>query len=552
MSQETKTSEGRGTREKERKRRRTRGGRRRGRGPAPERQRQGEDDDTFREIVVNAEPWQTRVAILEDSQLVEYMIERPEQRRIVGDIYKGKVTAILPGIQAAFLDIGLEKGAFLHVSDLQADPEGLELDEEEREAAGKRDNGKRVAIEEQLKKGDELLVQVMKEPIGTKGPRVTAQITLPGRFVVLMPSMDHVGVSRKIEDRAERARLRDIIQKNRPAGCGVITRTVGSGEPEEAFASDIRYLHSLWQRIQRDAEKKSAPSFVHQDMTLTTGLIRDVFSERFDRLIVDDESEYDKIREYVESISPELSDRVELYEDEVPIFDSFEIEAELEKTLHRKVWMKKGGYLCIDQAEALIAIDINTGRFKGKSDQEETIFRCNLEAAREIPRQLRLRDIGGLIVIDFIDMQSEENRTAVLEELRRHLKGDRARSKTFPVSELGLVEMTRQRVRPAMSSYYSVECPDCRGTGHVLSPQTMLAKIERIIRRAGRGSLMPRIEVRVHPARADFLLEEGFDRIAALENRYDVAVDVREDRDLRHDDLRVLDDRGRDITSRFE
>lgn len=552
MTQETRTSDGKGTRDS--RRRKSRGGRRRSRGssPSPERGRKGRDGDTFREIIVNSEPGQTRVAILEDGQMVEYMIERPEARRIVGDIFKGKVTAILPGIQAAFLDIGLEKGAFLHVSDLSPDPEKLELDDEDAaESKGSRDSGRRLPIEEQIKKGDELLVQVMKEPIGTKGPRVTAQVTLPGRFVVLMPDMDHVGVSRKIDDRSERQRLRQIIQKHRPPGCGVITRTVGSGEPEEAFASDIRYLHSTWQRIQRESEKKSAPCLVHQDMTLTTGLIRDIFSDHFDRLLVDEEAEYDKILEYVESISPELSERIELYDEEVPIFDSFEIEPELEKTLHRKVWMKKGGYLCIDQAEALIAIDINTGRFKGKSDQEETIFRCNMEAAREIPRQLRLRDIGGLIVIDFIDMASEENRVAVLEELRRHLKADRARTKTFPVSELGLVEMTRQRVRPAMSSYYSVECPECGGTGHVLSADTMLAKIERILRRAGRNSLLPRIEVRVHPARADYLLEEGFDRIASLENRYDVAVDVREDRDMKHDDLRVMDDRGRDITNRF-
>lgn len=561
MTQDTKSPDGRGTRER---RRRSRGGRRRGgkgspsssSSPSTERGgRKGRDGDTFREIIVNAEPGQTRVAILEDGQLVEYMIERPEQRRIVGDIFKGKVTAILPGIQAAFLDIGLEKGAFLHVSDLSPDPDKLELDDDDsgetRESRGSRDGGRRVPIEEALKKGDELLVQVMKEPIGTKGPRVTAQVTLPGRFVVLMPDMDHVGVSRKIDDRNERQRLRQIIQKHRPPGVGVITRTVGSGEPEEAFASDIRYLHSTWQKIQKESAKKHAPCLVHQDMTLTTGLIRDIFSDHFDRLLVDDEAEYDQILEYVESISPELSERIELYDEEVPIFDSFEIEPELEKTLHRKVWMKKGGYLCIDQAEALIAIDINTGRFKGKSDQEETIFRCNLEAAREIPRQLRLRDIGGLIVIDFIDMASEENRVAVLEELRRHLKNDRARTKTFPVSELGLVEMTRQRVRPAMTSYYSVVCPACDGTGHILSPETMLAKIERILRRAGRNSLLPRIEVRVHPARADYLLEEGFDRIAALENRYDVAVDVREDREMKHDDMRVLDDRGRDITNRF-
>jgi ribonuclease G len=547
---ETKASpQSRGTKEK-RKRSRPRG-RRKPRGAGPKRE-DAAADETYRELVVAAEAHQTRVALLEDSQLVEYMIERPDQRRIVGDVFKGKVTAILPGIQAAFLDIGLEKGAFLHVSDLHPDPEEFDLDEDDDSGSSRgREGAKRLPIEEQLSKGDELLVQVMKEPIGTKGPRVTAQVTLPGRFVVLMPNMDHIGVSRKIDDRAERARLRQIIQAHRPPGIGLIVRTVGTGEPEEAFGADIRYLSNLWTKIQKDAEGMKAPSHVHQDMSLTTGLIRDVFSDRFDRLIVDDKAEYDRIVEYVESISPDLVERIQFYDDEVPIFDSFEIEPEIEKSLHRKVWMKKGGYICIDQAEALIAIDINTGRYKGKSDQEETIFRCNLEAAREIPRQLRLRDIGGLIVIDFIDMASEENRAAVLEELRRHLKKDRARSKTFPVSELGLVEMTRQRVRPAMSSYDSVNCPECHSTGRVYSEQAMMAKVERVIRRIGRNSLYPRVELRVHPKRADYLLEEGFDRIAALENRFDVAVDVREDRELHHDDLRILDEKGRDVTDKF-
>ena len=541
---------------------RARGGRTRGK--TTTRRRSGASDDHFREIIVSVEPGQTRVANLENGKLVEYMIERPEQRRIVGDVYKGKVTAVLPGIQAAFLDIGLEKGAFLHVSDLHPDPEALELedvvedDSGAEDAAGRgnggrgrRESAKRAPIEDQLKKGDEILVQVMKEPIGTKGPRVTAQVTLPGRFVVLMPGMDHIGVSRKIDERSERVRLRQIIQKHRPPGTGVITRTVGSGEPEEAFANDIGYLHKLWEKIQRDSERRTAPAHIHQDMTLTTGLIRDVFSDKFDRLVVDDRREYEDILEYVESISPELSDRIELYEDEVPIFDAFDIEPEIEKTLQRRVWMKRGGYLCIDQAEALIAIDINTGRFKGKADQEETIFKCNMEAAREIPRQLRLRDIGGLVVIDFIDMASEENRVAVLEELRRHLKDDRARSKTFPVSDLGLVEMTRQRVGPAMSHYNTVTCPECQGSARVLDESAAFARIERIIRRLGRNTLKPRIELRVHPKRADFLLEEGFDRIAALENRYDVAVDVREDRDMRLDDLRVLDERGKDVSDRF-
>jgi len=548
QAESTAPREARGSKDKKR-RRRAGGGRRRTRG-STSRTSTG-PDDTYRELVVSADPGQTRVALLENSMLVEFLVERPEQRRIVGDVFKGRVTAILPGIQAAFLDIGMEKGAFLHVSDLNPDPEEYDLDEEDDGGRAGRNRGPRIPIEDQLKKGDELLVQVMKEPIGTKGPRVTAQITLPGRFVVLMPGMDHIGVSRKIEDRTERARLRKIIQTHQPEGCGVITRTVGSGEPAEAFERDISYLHELWKRIQVDSEKATPPALVHRDMSLTTGLIRDVFSDRFDRLIVDDAGEYERILDYVESISPELADRIELYEDETPIYDSFEVEPEIEKTLHRKVWMKKGGYLCIDQAEALIAIDINTGRYKGKSDQEETIFRCNLEAAREIPRQLRLRDIGGLVVIDFIDMASEENKAAVLEELRRHLRKDRARTKTFPVSDLGLVEMTRQRVGPAMSSYYTVGCPECGGTGHVLSEDSLMARVERVIRRVGRNSLVPRIELRIHPTRADFLLERGFERIRQLEDRYDVAVDISEERSMHLDDLRVLDDRGKDVTEKY-
>lgn len=543
----TAPREARGTKDKKR-RRRSSSGRRRPRGNGTK--GPTGSDDTYRELVVSAEPGQTRVALLENSLLVEFLVERPEQRRIVGDVFKGRVTAILPGIQAAFLDIGMEKGAFLHVSDLNPDPDEYDLEEEEEGRSG-RNRAPRVPIEDQLKKGDELLVQVMKEPIGTKGPRVTAQISLPGRFVVLMPGMDHIGVSRKIDDRAERARLRKIIQTHRPEGCGVITRTVGSGEPAEAFERDIGYLHELWKRIQQDSEKAVPPALVHRDMSLTTGLIRDVFSDRFDRLVVDDADEYERILEYVESISPELADRIELYEDETPIYDSFEVETEIEKTLHRKVWMKKGGYLCIDQAEALIAIDINTGRYKGKSDQEETIFRCNLEAAREIPRQLRLRDIGGLVVIDFIDMGNEENKAAVLEELRRHLRKDRARTKTFPVSELGLVEMTRQRVGPAMSSYYTVGCPECGGTGHVLSEDSLMARVERVVRRVGRNTLTPRIELRVNPVRADFLLDRGFERIQQLEDRYDVAVDITEDGSMHLDDMKILDDRGRDITDKY-
>ncbi|MGE5176669.1 MAG: Rne/Rng family ribonuclease, partial [Hyphomicrobiales bacterium] len=384
-----------------------------------------------REIIINASPSETRIALLEDKHLVEVMVERPEAVRRVGDIYKGRVNAVLPGMQAAFVDLGLEKSAFLHASDLTPDDSDLDdlFDDEEPEPSDRRGGNGRgrrdeqaPRIEEALKKGQEILVQITKEPIGTKGPRVTTQVSLPGRFLVLMPGHDHIGVSRKIEERGERARLKTLLRELKPKDAGVIVRTVGAEQGKKEFESDIRFLEQLWAKIAKQAQRAKAPALLHQEMEFTTGLIRDIFTEDVDQLVIDSAEDFKKIQKYLATYAPNLRARAKLYRGQAPIFDHFEIEPEIEKAMDRKVWLKKGGYITIDQTEALVAIDVNTGRFTGKKSQEETILKTNLEAAAEIARQLRLRDLGGIIVLDFIDMEDEGNKKQVADTLRQHLK----------------------------------------------------------------------------------------------------------------------------------
>ena len=513
-----------------------------------------------RELVINSGPAETRIAILEDKDLVEIMVERPDARRRVGDIYKGRVNAVLPGMQAAFVDIGLEKTAFLHASDLH--PSESDLDDmfdgdegEERRDGGRRGRREEPAprIEEALKKGQEIVVQVTKEPMGTKGARVTTQVSLPGRYLVYMPGHDHVGVSRKIEDRNERSRLKSLLVDLRPKEAGVIVRTVGAEKGKKEFESDIRYLESLWRKIEKQAQRTKAPTLVHREMGLTTGLIRDIFTEDVTQVVIDSKEEHREILDYLKNYVPELRSRVKQYRGQEPIFDHFGIESEIVKALERKVWLKKGGYITIDQTEALVAIDVNTGRFTGKKNQEDTILKTNLEAAEEIARQLRLRDLGGIIVIDFIDMEVEANKKAVFEALRNRLKRDRSRTKAFAVSDLGLVEMTRQRQRPSLASQFMVDCPDCEGIGKVLSLGSAMLKIERMLRRAGQRSRERQFLLRVHPDLAVHLVEDPAGRLVALERQYRLRVEIRDDPSFRRDEIRLF--RGRtfeEITKQFE
>jgi len=502
-----------------------------------------------KEIIVNSTPYEVRVAILEDKELVEHLIERSETKRMVGDIYKGVVTAVLPGIQAAFVDIGTEKAAFLHVSDLLEVRDDVDDEPFDRRRGG-RNNGRTPmpAIQDILQKGQELLVQVTKEPIATKGPRITTQISLPGRFVVIMPNVDHVGVSRKIEDRTERQRLKELVVELKPTDCALIVRTVGEGTDRKALEHDVQHLVDAWKGIQERAATAPAPSRIHQDVGLVIGLVRDVFNDDVDQLVLDDRAAYDQLMGYLGDYAPSLRERVKLHTDPMPIFDRYGIEHELDRTLDRKVWLKKGGYLVFDQTEALVAIDVNTGRFVGKRDQEETILETNLLAAREIPRQLRLRDIGGIIVIDFIDMEIEANKRAVIEELRKELRKDRARTKAFAVSDLGLVEMTRQRERSSLLHYYTEDCPHCAGLGKVPSLETMLVALERAMRRVAAAGGEKRITVRVSPEVALYFVEQEGRRFAELEKRFKLQVDLKDDPQLKRGDMRVFNAKKVEIT----
>ncbi len=506
----------------------------------------------FREIVINSDSNETRIAVLEDAELVELINERPEERRLVGDIYKGKTGAVLPGIQAAFIEIGMPKSAFLHMSDMlesTLDIEMFDIDDAPPPVKPRED----LKIEDYLQKGQEILVQIIKEPIGTKGPKVSGRISLPGRYLVLMPGLDHVGVSRKIADRDERQRLRRILMQLKPKNAGLICRTVGEGKGESEFQQDVKYLLDLWTQIEQTSATAPAPALIHREMELTTGLIRDLFTEDIDRVVIDSEEAYRGILSYLNAFAPELKTRVKLFKGDGPIFDEYGIEAEIAKTLERKVWLKKGGYIVIDHTEALVAIDVNTGRFTGKRSPEDTILKTNLEAAKEIARQLRLRDMGGIIVCDFIDMEQDTSKRQVLDSLRQALKTDRSRTKVFPVSELGLIEMTRQRERPSLLHYYSDDCSTCGGVGKVLSLASLAMKVERYLRRIGAHSKEKLVQFRVHPDFATFLYDERAERLESLEKQYDLTLDLRDDPRLRRDDIRIMFPRTRkDVTAEFQ
>lgn len=509
------------------------------------------DHSVHAEIIVNASPSETRIAIMEDHRLVEFFAERADSARQVGDIFKGRVNAVLPGMQAAFIDIGLEKTAFLHVSDMVVtDPDMLEEGARSKGDRRSRKIPRGVSIENLLKKGQEIMVQMTKEPIGTKGSRVTTQISLPGRYVVLMPNVKHLGISRKIDDSAERSRLRDLIQELVPETFGVIVRTVGATKKKRQFVADVRFLEKTWRRIQGAYARQSCPSLLHKEVGLTTGLIRDLFNEDVDRLIIDSKQEFKQIQSYLRSTSPELKDRVVLYDEETPIFDAYEIESEIEKTLSPRAWLKRGGYIIIDHAEALVAIDVNTGRYTGEKNQEETIFHTNMEAAKEIARQLRLRDMGGIIVIDFIDMEKEQNREKVIDALRDALRRDRAKTKAFRVSDLGLVEMTRQRVRPSLLHYFSSACPHCRGTGKRLSIQSLALKVERLLRRVATYCNENKVVVHLHPELALYFEENKEAHLPGIESRYHLKVEIKPDGSAGWEDVRIFSSRGQELTDK--
>jgi ribonuclease G len=517
-----------------------------------------------REILINANPRETRVAIIEDDQLSELLVDRPEARRMVGDIYFGRVDAVLPGIQAAFVDIGTEKSAFLHASDLvyedDEEPEEDDDDDDTDDAADENGGGRRkgknqkeIPIQDVLKRGKEIIVQVSKEPISTKGPRVTAQVSLAGRFLVYMPFASRVGISRKIGERAERARLREQMKGVLPENSGgVIVRTVGEDVTKETFQRDLDSLIGTWKKIKRKTHFVRAPSLIHRETSLARGLMRDVFSTKVEKLTVDSKQVYNEIIEYLKGVAPELIERVHLYEDKIPLFDKANIEQELRDLFKRRCDLPSGGYLIIEPTEALVSVDVNSGRYTGKKDPEKTILKTNIEAARELARQIRLRDMGGIIVADFIDMETKGNRDRVLQELRTHLSRDRARTKAFQVSELGLIEMTRQRVRQSHLQSMTEACPTCHGTGRVFTAETVTRRIERSIRKAALEGKKDPLVVRVHPEVALYVLENEKDLIKKLEGSAAFSLELRDDPLMKPDEFKIIvRSAGRDVTQQY-
>lgn len=507
-----------------------------------------------REILVSATPQESWVALLEDKQLVEMMFDRPDQNRVVGDIFLGKVEAVLPGIQAAFVDIGSEKAGFLHVSDLNYDEEPDD-DDSGGNGRGRRRPTKYPPIQDHIRKGQEILVQVTKEPISTKGPRLTAQVSLPGRFLVYMPFSTNVGISRKIEGRDQRSKLRKMAKEILPADSGgIIVRTVGEEVTKKTLQKEFERLHDRWKKIKNRSSSQKAPAAVHREAKLISGVIRDLFSDKFDALRVDSKAIYNEVVDYVKGVDPDLIDRVHFHEGPVPLFDQYGVDDEIQTAFERDVRLKSGGHIVIEPTEALVSIDVNTGKFtgKGKKDPEQTILKTNLDAAREIAKQIRLRDLGGIIVVDFIDMASQENRDKVAQELRSNLGRDRARTKAFEVSSLGLIEMTRQRVRPSLFASLTSTCSSCGGAGRVYTPATVVRRIERSLTRAGASNEEKRIVVRVHPEVALRVIEEEPELLKQLRTRTRLELALRDDPLMRFDEFRLLSGPAEtDVTEKY-
>jgi ribonuclease G len=483
------------------------------------------------EIIVNVSNRETRIALLEDGQLMEYRVEREE--RVVGSIFKGIVQNVLPGMDAAFVDIGLERNAFLYVADI--------LPEEPLDnspASLKRSELRRRKIKDLLKPGQQVMVQVTKGAHGTKGARVSTRIALPGRYVVLMPESNRVGVSRKIESRSERERLRKIGERIIPDGFGLILRTECEGRTEAELHNDVAYLQQLWQQVLQQAKKQRAPACVHRDQTLLFRTVRDMLGEGITRMVIDDPDEYEKVHLVAQAVAPAMRDKIQLYDKDTPIFDVYGIERELERLLMHKVPLKSGGSLVVDEMEALTAIDINTGKQVGTTSLSETILKANLEAADEVLRQLRLRDMGGIIVIDFIDMEAAEDRNNVLDHFTRGLERDRARTRVGRISSLGLVEITRKRTGESVTEAISDICPMCSGRGRISSKETVSLWIERDmwrkINEQGNAFL-----VECHPAVVEALIGVDGENVEDLEHEMRRGVYIRANFDMDYEEYEI-------------
>ena len=534
-----------------------------------------------KEMIISSSAHETRVAILEDDQVAEIFIERERSRGVVGNLYKGRVSKVLPGMQSAFVDLGLERDGFLYVSDVVATFEEfdrLETDEEEPPSVpvangsagslpsarpqnqgarfggrrdrdrdrGDRDRTNEPKIEELLKEGQEIIVQVAKEPLGTKGARLTSHATMPGRFLVFMPTVDHVGVSRKIDSREERGRLRGIVREFREEHGftgGVIIRTAAAGRPKEDIVSDLSYFHRMWTEIRQKADTSRAPAVVYREPSLVGKLLRDLLTEEFSAIRIDNELEYRRVLELVERIMPSLAPKVKLYQKEYPIFEEYGVQAEIDRALRSKVWLKSGGSIVINQTEALVAIDVNTGRYVGKKTAgrlEDTILKTNLEAVKEIVRQIRLRDLGGIIVLDFIDMEEKKNRQKVLQAVEQELRKDRAPSKALQVSDFGLVIITRKRVKQSLERVLTEPCPYCAGSAVIKSSSTICYEILSEVKKISADLDGQSLVLRVNPDIARALKDEERAAFKDLKQAINREISVRPDAQLHHEQYDLM------------
>ncbi len=503
------------------------------------------------ELIINSNAFETRVALVENSQVAELYIERSSDRGISGNIYKGRVVRVLPGMQAAFVDIGLDKAAFLYVSDVYQQEMG-EVEQlflrSSAEDSGENGDGETAGqageelgegelqracsdtpIEDLLREGQEILVQVAKEPIGSKGARITSHISLPGRNLVFMPTMDRVGVSRRIEDEEERKRLRDIMAEIKPPHRGYIVRTAAEGAEVEKLRSESDFVARLWEDVQRRSERAAAPCLIYQELDITLRAVRDLFTKEVDKLVVDSVAEYRKIHSFTEAFMPSLGSEVELYEGDEPIFDAYGIEMEIQRALSKKIWLKSGGYIVIESTEALTAIDVNTGRYVGRRNLEETILKTNLEAVKEIAYQLRLRNLGGIIIIDFIDMEKEANREKVWNALRAATYKDKSKSNILRMSELGLIEMTRKRTKESIGHILCEPCFYCDGEGHLKSKQTVCYEILRELERERQDLYGGNVLILTHPEVAAMFCDEERAALERVEEKMHALITVKSD-----------------------
>ena len=498
-----------------------------------------------REIFINVTQHEKRVAVMENKKIEEFYVDRPDSaKNLLGNIYKGRVESVLPGMGAAFVEIGLEKNGFLYVSDVVADPQGYEklleggAAEESQERADAR--GSLPPINQLLKKGDEVLVQVIKEPIGTNGPRLTTHISIPGRFLVLMPFDNHIGLSRRIESREERDRIRKILEEMKISkDMGVIVRTAGQGASNKDFIREMRYLTNLWNNIKIRAKRSRPPCLIHQEFDIILRVARDMFTNDVSRLDIDSRNEFKRISHFLRMLAPHLRPRLKLYNDRVPLFEKFDIERQIEKIYNRIIQLKSGGYLIFDQTESLVAIDVNSGKFVGKRNLEDTAFKTNMEAAEEVPRQLKLRDLGGIIIIDFIDMEVPQHRKTIFKTLERQLENDKAKTKILNISSIGLVEMTRQRVRKSIESKSYQKCPYCSGRGIVKSISTVSIELMRKLERFLQDSRSREVFVSLHPEVAYNISAPEKNMIRPLERRFRKFIRLIEDPNLHIEDIKI-------------